>query len=106
MLSLATQNAKLRASPTGWIILESASRKSLDEEKHLTTTFAIQPSGMESRLDHEHGMLFFNSIKMNRQMIMGYYDNKFRKKVNRKAEKERAEILRKEKEVMRKSRRK
>ena len=31
---------------------------------------------------------------------MGFYDYKLRKKVNWKAEKERAQILRKEKEVM------
>jgi len=37
-------------------------------------------------------------------MVMGYYDNKLRKKVNSKVE--RAQILRKEKEVMLKSRRK
>jgi len=35
-------------------------------------------------------------------MVMGYYDDKLRKRVNRKAEKERAQILRKENEVRRK----
>jgi len=34
-------------------------------------------------------------------MVMGYYNNKIKEKVNRKTENERALILRKEKEVTR-----
>jgi len=48
ILSLATQNAKLRASPIGGRNPESLKRKSLDEEKRLTTTFAIQPANVKA----------------------------------------------------------
>ena len=62
-------------------------RKSLDEEKRLTTTFAKPTADVKSRLVREHDMLFLNSVQTDRQMVMGYYDIKLRKKVNRKVEK-------------------
>jgi len=38
-------------------------KKSLDDEKHLTTTIAIWPAYVESRLVHEHDMFFLNSMR-------------------------------------------
>jgi len=87
IISLATLNAKLRAIPVGRRNSES-SRKLLDEEKRLRTTFAIWPADVENRLVHEHDVLFLNSMKTDRQITMGSCDNKLRKKANRKAERE------------------
>ena len=61
----------------------------MDEEKRLATTFAIWPAYVESRLVHEHDVFFLNSMSVVRHMVMRYHDNKLRKKVNRKAERER-----------------
>ena len=58
IFSLTTRNAKLRAMPTARINSESTKRKSLDEEKRLTTTFAIWAAYVESRLVHEHDVFF------------------------------------------------
>jgi len=58
ILSLATRNAKLRVIPTARRNSESTKRKSLDEEKRLTTTIAIWPAYVESRLVHEHDVFF------------------------------------------------
>ena len=58
IFSLTTRNAKLRAIPIARINSESTKRKSLDEEKRLTTTFAIWPAYAESCLVHEHDVFF------------------------------------------------
>ena len=52
ILSHITRNAKLRAIPIARRNSESTKRKSLDEEKRLTTTFATWPACVESRLVH------------------------------------------------------
>jgi len=62
IISLATRNAKLRAIPVGRRNSKSSRRKLLDEEKRLKTTFAIWPADVESRLVHEHDVLFLNSM--------------------------------------------
>jgi len=74
----------------------------LNEEKRLTATFAIWPAYVESRLVHEHDVFFLNAMSTVRQIVMRYLDNKLRKKVDRKAERERAQVLRRKTEVMRK----
>ena len=61
----------------------------MDEEKRFTTTIAIWPAYVESRLVHEHDVFCLNSMSVVRHMVMRYHDNKLRKKVNRKAERER-----------------
>jgi len=101
ILSLPKQNANLRAVPIAKRNSESTRRKLLDEEKRLTTMIAIWPANVKSHLVDEHDMFFLNSMRTDRQVVMGCYDNELRTKVNRKAKKERAQILRKEKEVMR-----
>jgi len=102
ILSHTIRNAKLRAISIARRNSESTRRKSWDEEERLTTTIAIWPAYMESRSVHEHDVYFLTSVRTDRQMVMGYYDNKRRKKGNGKAGRERAQVLRKEKEVMRK----
>ena len=97
IFSITTRNAKLRAIPIARINSESTKRKSLDEEKRLTTTFGIWPAYVESRLVHEHDVFFLNSMSTVRQIVMRYHNNKLRKKVNRKAERERAQVLRRRK---------
>jgi len=57
-LSLTTRNAKLQAIPIDRRNSKSTKRKSLDEEKRLTTTIAIWPAYVESRLVHEHHVFF------------------------------------------------
>jgi len=78
ILSLPTRNAKLRAIPIARRNSESTKRKSLDEEKRLMTTIAIWPAYVESRLVHERDVVFLNSMKTDRQMVTGCYDNKRR----------------------------
>jgi len=58
IFSLTTPNAKLRAIPISRRNSKSAKRKSLDEEKRLTTTIAIWPAYVESHLVHEHDVFF------------------------------------------------
>ena len=112
-LSITTRNAKLRAIPIARRNSKSTKRKSLDEEKRLTTMIAKWPAYVESRLVHEHHVFFLNSMRTFRQMFMRYYDNKLRKKENRKSERESAsseqrdgsntkmkEVRRKEKELL------
>jgi len=48
----------------------------LDEEKRFTTTIAIWPAYVESRLVHEHDVFFLSSMGTVRQIVMRYYDNK------------------------------
>jgi len=48
----------------------------LDEEKRFTTTIAIWPAYVESRLFHEHDVFFLSSMRTVRQIVMRYYDNK------------------------------
>jgi len=103
IFSLTTRNTKLRAIPIARRNSESTKRKSLDEEKHLTTTIAIWPAYVESRLVHEHDVFFLNSMSTFRQIIMRYHDNTVslgRKWIEKL--KERAQVLRRKVEVMRK----
>ena len=58
ILYLTTRNAKLQVIPVARRNSESTKRKSLDEEKRLTTTTAIWPAYAESRLVHEHDVFF------------------------------------------------
>ena len=103
IFSLTTRNTKLRAIPIARRNSESTKRKSLDEEKHLTTTIAIWPAYVESRLVHEHDVFFLNSMSTFRQIIMRYHDNTVslgRKWIEKL--KERAQVLKRKVEVMRK----
>ena len=79
ILALTTRIAKLRATISRRNS-ESTKRILLDEEKRLTTTIAIWPAYVESRLVHEHDEFFLNSMRTVRQMVMRHYYEKLKKR--------------------------